>query len=138
MFGPAQNAVLVLAAIPPRRRSSRPSVGPARFWRQGPAGPIERAACGPDGPFTAEPQGTRQGPGTLAAWRQDPAGHLAEADPGAVPAGRAGADRHLVAVLQKRARSAVGQRERIPAAPAQLDQRAALVCSRTAYGAGGE
>src|SRR5262249_1611349 len=68
----------------------------------------------------------------------DLAGDRAEAEPGAVGGGRGGADRHLVAVLEGAAYRPVGQRERLGAAPAQLQQAAALVPVRAADRTRGE
>ncbi len=48
--------------VPPRRRSSRPSVSPAGAWRQGPDGPIGHASVGP-APFTAGRRSYRAGGG---------------------------------------------------------------------------
>ena len=64
----------------------------------------------------------RRGLGTS---RLDPAGDLAEGDPAAAGAGRRVAQRDLVAVLEERA--AAG--ERLLAAPAQLEERAARVAA---------
>ena len=70
--------------------------------------------------------------------RQDLAGDLAEADPRAVGGGRGGGDRDLVPVLEVGAHRPVRQRQRLRAAPAQLEQAAALVPLRAADRAGGE
>ena len=47
--------------------------------------------------------------------------------------GRRGGDRDLVAVLEERAGRAVGERQRLGAAPGQLEQRAALVAVAAAH-----
>jgi hypothetical protein len=45
--------------VPPRWRSSRPSVSLAGAWRQGPDGPIEHGRCGPTGPIQRQEAGLR-------------------------------------------------------------------------------
>src|SRR3954452_24190242 len=67
--------------------------------------------------------------------RLDRAGHLAEIDPGAVGTRGGGGEGDDVAVLEERPRRAVGQGQRLRAAPGQLDERAALVPLRPADGA---
>ena len=61
------------------------------------------------------------------AGRLDPAGDLAEGDPAAAGAGGGVAQHHLVAVLEERA---AVRAERLLAAPAELEERAALVRAR--------
>ena len=62
--------------------------------------------------------------------RQHPAGHRAEADPRRRRRRCRRADRDLVAVLEERARRAVGEGDRLGAVPGQLEERAALVDAR--------
>src|SRR5579883_2939312 len=59
---------------------------------------------------------------TLADRGQDPAGDFSEADAGVVRAGRGGADRDLVAVLEEDAAAAVGELGRVLAVPGVFDQ----------------
>src|SRR6185503_2798543 len=69
------------------------------------------------------------------ARRHDHAAAFAEADAGAPRALAMGAEDHLVAVLQKAARLAVRQRDRLAPARGELEQTAAALVLRARAGA---
>src|SRR5882757_812496 len=75
---------------------------------------------------------------TMSGRRCHGAGHLGQSDHGAVLAGRGRGDHDGVAVLEERPRAAVLELDLLLAAPAQLQEAAALVLVRPGDGAGGE
>jgi len=83
-------------------------------------------------------QWVADGPPQVLAAGENAAGYLAEAETAAIGGRGGGGDRDLVAVFQEGPCGAVGQLERLGAAPAQLQQAAALFAGRTADRAGGE
>src|ERR1041384_8468883 len=72
-----------------------------------------------------------------ASRRQDQPAALAKTEAGAARALAMGAERHLVAILQERARLAVRQGDRLLAARRDLQQASAALVLRAGAGAGG-